>query len=517
MADLNHSKALLIILDGFGVGKEYPFNAIQKAKMPFYQKLVKDYSYTQLWTHGEFVGLPDKTIGNSEVGHMTIGSGRVLFQDLMRIHRSIEDQTLFKNEILLKTIQAGGTSDHSLHLMGLLSDGGVHSHIQHLEAILDLCLKENVPRVNIHAFLDGRDTPPGSAVSYLKRLLSHPIFKSHQTSARLATVMGRYWAMDRDHREERTKKAYSTLVGETTSIQVELEKEHPVFSLLEASYQNGKSDEFVEPLFFEYPENPSVALRPEDALLFFNFRSDRARQITTIIQESKTHQPSYFSTMTEYDASFKNPILFPPLRPTETFPEHLSQIGLQQFRIAETEKYAHVTFFFNAGKETPFQGESRLLIPSPKDVRTYDQKPEMSGPEVTTKLLERLESRKDDFILVNYANPDMVGHTGNFDAAVVAMKFVDQALEKIVAQATKNHYHVVISADHGNVEEMRDSQGRPHTQHTLNPVPFLWIPESFEKRQKMSEGTLADIAPTLCKMMNIDPTPKMTGKCLLPC
>ncbi len=516
-------RAVLIILDGFGIGKDSPFNAIKNARMPFYKEILTKYPHSQLITHGEAVGLPPGIMGNSEVGHMTLGAGRIIYQDLTRISKSIWDKEFFKNPILRKTIESGAKTTGRVHLMGLLSDGGVHSHIEHVTALLDLCMEMKVPKVSFHAFLDGRDTPPDSSPHYLKQLLNHPSFsknESHQTKATLVTLMGRYWAMDRDQRWDRVAKAYLAMTGQVA------ETSGDPFALIQNSYQAGRSDEFVEPLLL----NSKEAMQDGDSVLFFNFRSDRAREIShAILDQNFTHfdrgrgfKPSSYTGLTTYDKTLTQMnVAFPPQNLDHIFGEWLEENHLSQFRIAETEKYAHVTFFFNGGREAPFQREDRLLIPSPKDVATYDLKPEMSAFAIAREAANRIRERKYDFIVMNFANADMVGHTGNYAAGIRAVEALDTCLAEVVGAAESSGYHVILTADHGNIEEMQDAQGRVHTQHTLNPVPVLWVaPNSVNapksSRLPLKDGTLADVMPTLCQLMDLKTPPEVTGKSLLP-
>ncbi|MCM2322074.1 MAG: 2,3-bisphosphoglycerate-independent phosphoglycerate mutase [Oligoflexia bacterium] len=524
-------RAALIILDGFGLAKDSPFNAIRNAKMPFYQELIRKHPHSQLLTHGRSVGLPDGIMGNSEVGHTTIGAGRIVYQDLTRISKAIHDQEFQRNPVLRETIQAGSGDSRRVHLMGLLSDGGVHSTIEHLEALLDLCLELKAPRVSVHAFLDGRDTPPDSSVGYLERLLRHPAFGRN---AVLATVTGRYWVMDRDRRWERVEKAYRTLTGQVAAAPVAApaagKDAAAAIAAVKRSHADGKTDEFVEPVLLA----PEGAMRDGDSVIFFNYRSDRAREITQALtfrdfsefDRGRGFRPSAYAGMTTYDKTFTPDktmsevrVAFPPQNLNHIFGEWLEQHHLSQCRIAETEKYAHVTFFFNGGREKAFEGEDRVLIPSPKEVATYDLKPEMSAFAVAEEATRRIESGKYDFVLMNFANPDMVGHTGNYEAVVRAMEAIDRCLAQVVTTARKAGYHLLITADHGNAEEMRDAEGRLHTQHTLNPVPILWIAADSAKGKlkatALKDGTLEDLMPTLCEAMNLPLPSEVTGKSLL--
>lgn len=523
MKDGPNGRTVLIILDGFGIGKDSPFNSINNARMPFYRELLAKYPHSQLLTHGAAVGLPDGVMGNSEVGHMTMGAGRIVYQDLTRISKSISDREFFKNPTLRACMEAGARSTGRVHLMGLLSDGGVHSHMDHLKALLDLCVEMSVPHVSVHAFLDGRDTPPDSARRYLENLLRHPAFKDR---AQLASIMGRYWAMDRDKRWDRVSRAYLTMTGQIPSATTTQNQPLDPLQLLEKSHLAGKTDEFVEPVLLR----PEGAMRDGDSVIFFNFRSDRAREITQAItgrefkEFDRGHgfKPSCFAGMTVYDKNFSDvSVAFAPQNLNHIFGSWLEEHKLTQFRIAETEKYAHVTFFFNGGREAAFAGEDRLLIPSPRDVATYDLKPEMSAFQVAEEAATRLQTSNYDFMLMNFANADMVGHTGNYEAALKAMESLDQCLAKVVGAAQSGGYHVVLTADHGNAEEMRDDQGRLHTQHTLNPVPAIWIepgtaiaPKSARKALK--DGGLSDIMPTLCSLMGLPFPQEVTGKSLIP-
>ncbi len=513
-------KALLIVLDGFGIGKDSPFNSIRKARKPFLDGLLAKYPHSELLTHGNAVGLPDGVMGNSEVGHMTMGAGRILYQDLTRISKSITDGTFYRERALLELNTQLSKSGGRIHLMGLLSDGGVHSHIEHLEALLKFFCENQAKEIYIHAFLDGRDTSPGSAAKFLKRTedaIASLKAQGLSSTIKIASLSGRYFAMDRDNRWDRVEKAYRVLTGEA-----------PVASLsaidaFQASQADGKTDEFVEPVLLD----SNGAIRASDCVLFFNYRSDRARELTSafISEEFAGFDRRFviprdsYLCMTQYDAKLKARLIFEPQNLDLIFPQVLEQNALRQFRIAETEKYAHVTFFFNGGREAPFVGEERLLIPSPKDVATYDLKPEMSADTVAEELKKRIESTVDDFILVNFANADMVGHTGNFEAAVRAIECLDRCMEKVIGAAEKNGFHTLLTADHGNAEEMCDHEGHIHTQHTLNPVPALYVgPNSATApradRLRLKDGGLSDIMPTLLDIMGLPIPAPVTGKTL---
>lgn len=509
-------RAILVILDGFGIAKKSPYNAVRNSKMPFFQELFSKYPHSQLLTHGEAVGLPEGIMGNSEVGHMTLGAGRIIYQDLTRINKSIQTKEFLKNPVLLQTLKAGTEKTGRVHLMGLLSDGGVHSHIDHLLTLLDLCVQQNVPNVSVHVILDGRDTPPDSSFKYLEQLQKHPAFAkqtSGPTHAVIASLQGRYWSMDRDKRWERVEKGYLAMTGQIP------EFKGTAIEATKKSHESGKTDEFVEPVCL----NAEACMKTGDSVIFYNYRSDRAREITTALTESEfTHfdrkrgfKPSAFAAMTEYDKNFKNlSVAFGPQNQNNIFGEWLEQKGFTQYRAAETEKYAHVTFFFSGGREAPFVGEERLLIPSPKEVATYDLKPEMSAPLVTEEVTKKILENKMDFILLNFANADMVGHTGNYNAVVKALETLDSCLKKIVTAGLQMGYQLLITADHGNAEEMRDEQGKLHTQHTLNPVPLIWV-HSHPHSKTLRNGGLQDIMPTLCELMKLPIPPEVTGKSLI--
>ena len=524
MARTDTPRSILIVLDGFGIGKDSPFNAIKNARMPFYRDLIQKYPHSQLITHGEAVGLPPGIMGNSEVGHMTMGAGRIIYQDLTRIWKAIHEKTFFKNPVLRAAIEAGAAKTGRVHFMGLLSDAGVHSDMGHLLALLDLCCEMKIPHVSVHAFLDGRDTPPNASPGFIQRLYQHPSFSGgNGTQTELVTVMGRYWAMDRDKRWERVERAYNTLTGrippfsKTSDLKTALK-------VVENSYAAGKSDEFVEPVLLA----PEAAMKDGDSVIFFNYRSDRAREISEAItaerfehfSRGQAFRPSAYAGMTVYDANLKIPAAYGPQDLSHIFGEWLEERNFSQLRVAETEKYAHVTFFFNGGREIPFKGEERILVPSPRDVPTYDLKPEMSAFQVAEEAAKKIEEKKYDFILMNFANADMVGHTGNYEAAIRAMEALDQCLARVIGAAEKSGYNVILTADHGNAEEMVDANGHIHTQHTLNPVPAIWVapgtaiaPKSA--RQPLRDGTLADIMPTLCTLMNLPIPKEVTGKSLL--
>jgi 2,3-bisphosphoglycerate-independent phosphoglycerate mutase len=503
---------LLVVLDGWGIRAEREANAIAIAGTPNLDALARDYPSTALRTSGLSVGLPEGQMGNSEVGHTNLGAGRIVYQDLVRINRAVEDGSFFRNDALLLACHRARASGGALHLLGLVSDGGVHSHQEHLYACLDLARREGVARTFVHAFMDGRDTPPRAGLEHLRQLEA----RLRETGyGRLATVTGRFFAMDRDKRWDRVGRAFAALVhGEGRRARTGVEA-------MEASYGRGEGDEFVEPTaIVDGAGKPVGPVRDGDAILFFNFRADRAREITRAFTQEDfpefdrrgAPRLSAFVCLTEYDKTFTLPVAFPPQSLSEIFPEIVSRAGLAQLRCAETEKYAHVTFFFNGGRELVYPGEDRILVPSPRDVKTYDQKPEMSAREVTDRLVEAIGTGKYGFVLVNYANPDMVGHTGVLEAAVKAVRVVDECLGRLWQAARARGMAMVVTADHGNCEMMVDpATGQPHTAHTLGPVPFLLADPDFRGAKLRANGMLADVAPTLLRVMGLPQPREMQG------
>ncbi|KEH89323.1 phosphoglyceromutase [Clostridium novyi A str. 4540] len=503
---------MLAILDGLGLSDHKDGNAFSLAKKPNLDKIFKEYPHIVLGASGLSVGLPDGQMGNSEVGHLNIGAGRIVYQALTRITKSIEDGDIFKNEALLKAIDNAKNNDSAIHFMGLLSDGGVHSHIDHLKGLIDFAAKSGVKKVYVHAFLDGRDTAPKSALTYIEDLEKH---MAEVGVGSIATVSGRYYAMDRDKRWERIELAYNAMVlgkGEVATSPKEA---------VERSYHDNKTDEFVLPTVIEKDGKPVATIKSNDSVVFFNFRPDRARQITRAINDKefdgfkRETLNLVFVTMTEYDSTIEGvEVAFKPESYVNTLGEYVSKQGKKQLRIAETEKYAHVTFFFNGGVEEPNQNEYRALIPSPK-VATYDLKPEMSAYEVTDEVLKRIDSDEYDMIILNYANPDMVGHTGVIDAAVKAVETVDECLGKVMDKILEKNGALFITADHGNCEQMIDySTGNPMTAHTTNLVPFAYIANDAKEKELREEGILADIAPTMLQSMGLEVPKEMTGKSL---
>ena len=498
---------ILMILDGFGIAPEKG-NAIKAAKKPNIDKLFASNPLTQIGASGMDVGLPDGQMGNSEVGHTNMGAGRIVYQELTRITKTINEDKLKDNEAIVDAMDKALKNGTALHLMGLLSDGGVHSHIEHLYGILELAKKKGLKDVYIHAFLDGRDVPPSSAAEYADKLLN----KLKEIGiGKVATVEGRYYAMDRDNNWDRVEKAYAAMVyGEGNKA------ECPVCAI-KNSYNDGVTDEFVVPCVIE----GGAQVKPNDSIIFFNFRPDRAREITRTFvdpdfkgfERKNGFFPVNFVCMTQYDATMPNvEVAFKPEVLKNTLGEYVSDKGMTQLRIAETEKYAHVTFFFNGGRETPFDKEERILVPSPK-VATYDLKPEMSAFEVKDKLVAAINENKYDFIVVNFANGDMVGHTGIYEAIEKAVVAVDACVKDVIEAAKTQDYEAIIIADHGNADHALNEDGTPNTAHSLNPVPCVYVTEN--KAAKVEDGRLADVAPTILKIMGLEVPAEMDGNVLI--
>ncbi len=505
---------LLMILDGWGIDPSTNGNAVHIARTPCLDRLQNDYPATQLVCSGKAVGLPDGVMGNSEVGHLNIGAGRVVYQDLLRIDMAIADGSFYENEAINTVLAQIKTHDSCLHLMGLVSDAGVHSQLDHLLALLDHAKQKGVERVAVHAITDGRDTPPESGAGYLARLQEYMRTKR---CGQIATVCGRYYAMDRDNRWERIEKAYRLYVegaGTRTG--------DPV-AAVKAAYGKRETDEFIQPVVVTGSDDRPVAtIGDRDGVIFFNFRADRAREITrALTAEDFSHfdrgqKPELcgYVCMTTFDEAFDLPVAFPPVHLEGILGEVISRAGLRQLRIAETEKYAHVTYFFNGGEEKPFPAEDRCLIPSPRDVPTYDLKPEMSAHEVTEEVIRRLDSETYRLIVLNFANMDMVGHTGNLDAAVKACEAVDRCVQRIVTRNSELGGITLVTADHGNSEKMISGDGGPYTAHTVNPVPFILVDDQ-RKNLKLKTGRLGDIAPTILELIGIAKPEQMTGRSLL--
>ncbi len=507
---MNNKKAILVIMDGWGLGKIKAADAIQHANVPFVSSLYNKYPNTTLTTCGEVVGLPEGQMGNSEVGHLNLGAGRVVYQDLQRINMSIREGDFFRNEVLLQSIRYAITNNKPLHLLGLVSDGGVHSHINHLKALTAMCVQEGLHNVFIHAFTDGRDTDPKSGLGFMKELQQH----LNQSTGKIASVSGRYYAMDRDKRWERVKLAYDAMVmGEGI-------KAWDALAAIENSYAENITDEFILPtIIINEAQQPLATIQNDDVVICFNFRTDRCREITQVLTqmnmpEFEMHSLDlHYTTMSEYDTTYKKVyVVFETDNLTETMGEVLEKNNKQQIRMAETEKYPHVTFFFSGGREIPFEGERRIMVPSPK-VATYDLQPEMSAIELTDKLLPEIENKSADFIVINYANTDMVGHTGYWEAVIKAAETVDKCVERVVTAAIENDYTVFLTADHGNADYMINDDGSPNTQHSLNPVPLFIIDREFKGH--VHPGKLGDIAPTILTFMGIEVPKKMTGKILV--
>jgi len=500
-------------MDGWGVNPSKKGNAIAIASTPNLTRFVNEYPSTELYTSGASVGLPDGQMGNSEVGHLTLGAGRVVFQEFKRISDALKAGELKRNPVLGSLFDGLKESGGALHVMGLLSDGGVHSHIDHLYAVLEAAKARGLANVRIHAFMDGRDTPPESGVSYMEALLSR---LDGGLPGRVATISGRYYAMDRDNRWERVSKVYEAMVkGRGVAASGPL-------AAIKAAYEKGESDEFIKPVVITGPDGAPVGtVSGNDAIVFFNFRSDRAREITAALASKdftgfeRGAPPALagFVGMAEYDPKLNLPALFKPAELKDLLGEVLSRAGARQFRVSETEKYAHVTFFFNGGREEPFSGEERLLIPSVKDVATYDMAPEMRAIEIATAAVERIENGDFSFMLMNFANGDMVGHTGVLEAAVRACETVDRAVGMVADAALAKGWAVLVTADHGNAERMVDeSTNAPFTAHTTDPVPFILIDPDHKGGQLKKGCGLASVAPTVLKVMGIEKPADMTGE-----
>ncbi len=507
---MHSKKTALLILDGWGIGTNPDSDAIQQANTPYIDSLLENYPNSKLVTFGEQVGLPDGQMGNSEVGHLNIGAGRIVYQELARINKAVRERTLHQNKVLLQYLNAAKSNDKAIHFIGLLSDGGVHSHIEHLKALCDIAEEQDCKKVYIHAFLDGRDTDPNKGADYLVDLIKHiaPL------NAELASVVGRYYAMDRDKRWERIKLAYDLLVhgtGEPCMEVVELVKER---------YAKGETDEFIMPIVCTEMGKPVATIQDGDTVICFNFRTDRPRQITEALTQQDFPEQDmkkldiHFAGMTRYDESFQDVgVLFEKDNINNTLGEVLEAAEKTQVRIAETEKYPHVTFFFSGGREATFEGERRLMVASPK-VATYDLQPEMSAVEITDTIIEDVNNNQPDFICLNYANTDMVGHTGVFEAAKIAAQTVDTCVKRLMETLQQYDYDTIIIADHGNSDFMINENGTPNTAHTTNLVPCIFVSNDINSRT-IKDGKLADIAPTLLHLMGIQPPNEMTGDLLI--
>ncbi len=502
------SRALLVILDGFGIAEDRNVSAVDKAKKPFYDKLHQEYPHSRLNASGEAVGLPGGQFGNSEVGHLNIGAGRIVWQELSRINNAIKTGDFFTNEALLGAVEKAKEKGY-IHIMGLFSDGGVHSHNEHLFALLRLCKYHGIGQVYVHAFTDGRDTPPNAGMHYAAEFEK----KAKEIgTGKLASIVGRYFAMDRDNRWERVQQSYDLLVhgkGERFSSSEQAFKKN---------YENGITDEFIKPALLD--DTPESRISEGDPVIFYNLRGDRAREITKAFTienfaelEGTRNLGLHYVTFTQYDVTFEHVrVAFPPQVLKNTIGSYVSSKGLKQLRIAETEKYPHVTYFFNGGVEEPDPGEERIMVASPK-VATYDLQPEMSAPEVGDKLTKALAEERFDLVILNFANPDMVGHTGVFDAAVKAVEAVDKQLERVITTAQQHGYASLVIADHGNADRMMEKDGSAHTAHTTAPVPCILVDDS-RKNISLADGKLCDVAPTLLALLGLPKPAEMTGKSL---
>ena len=493
-----------MILDGWGISENPEVSAVARANTPYIDSLYTRFPHAQLRTDGMNVGLPEGQMGNREVGHMNLGAGRIVYQDLAKINLAVQNKTLAKEPVLEQAFNYAKINNKPIHFLGLLSDGGVHSHIEHLKGLLTAAEESGVKETYVHAFTDGRDVDPFSGKGFLGAIETH----LQKTNGKLASVIGRYYAMDRDKRWERVRQAYDLLVNGLG------EKAKSATEAVQKSYDEGVTDEFIKPIVLtDDSGDPVATLSPDDVVIFFNFRTDRGRQLTQALTQEDFPDfgmktlPLYYVTMTRYDDTFKNiQVVYSKENLDSTLGEVLEQQGRTQIRIAETEKYPHVTFFFSGGREKPFEGEKRIMVNSPK-VATYDLKPEMSAYELTDEIVPEINSHSADFICLNFANPDMVGHTGVFEAAVKACEAVDKCAEKVIEAAIENHYSVLVIADHGNSETMQNPDGSANTAHTTNPVPFILVDEDVTS---VKSGILGDIAPTILKLMGITKPEVMT-------
>lgn len=505
-----NKKVLLMILDGWGLATNKAVSAIDKAKTPFVDSLYTKYPHSKLEASGLAVGLPAGQMGNSEVGHMNIGAGRVVYQDLVRVNKAIEEKELDHNKVLLDAFDYAKSKNKKVHYIGLVSDGGVHSHVEHLKGLITIASNNGVKNLFVHAFTDGRDTDPKGGLAYVKDVVDH----MQKTTGRLASIVGRYYAMDRDKRWERVKLAYDVMVKGEGS------KATDALKAIQESYDNNVTDEFIKPVVMvDGNQQPVGSIQEGDVVLCFNFRTDRGREITEALtqkdfpDQQMKKLPLYYITLTNYDDTFKDvKVIFDKDNLEKTLGEVVSEAGKKQIRIAETEKYPHVTFFFSGGREEPFEGETRLLCPSPK-VATYDLAPEMSANDIRDKIIPELDKKSADFICLNFANPDMVGHTGVFEAAVKACETVDQCADKVITAALKNGYATIVIADHGNADIMINEDGSPNTAHTTNLVPCILVDDTY--KGKLKDGKLGDLAPTILTLMGVAIPSQMTGNILL--
>lgn len=503
-------KILLMILDGWGIGDKTHANAIYTSSTPYFDYLEKTYPCAQLLASGEEVGLPEGQMGNSEVGHLNIGAGRVVYQDLVKINIACRNNTILENPAMVQAYSYARNNNKQIHLLGLVSDGGVHSSLYHLFKLCDIAKIYGIDKTFVHCFMDGRDTDPRSGKGFLERLEQHLA----QSAGKIASVIGRYYAMDRDKRWERVKQAYDLLVhGIGTAT-------HNALDSVQASYDNGITDEFIHPIVVTTSDNKPIAtIQAGDVVIFFNFRNDRAKELTEVLTQNDKPEndmhtiPLEYYCMTPYDSRYTGlHILFDKDNVQNTLGEYVSSLGMKQLRIAETEKFAHVTFFFSGGRETEFEGEERILVESPK-VATYDLQPEMSAPQVADKLVAALDTKKYDLIVLNFANGDMVGHTGIYEAIQKAVVTINDCVSQVIESAKVNDYEVIITADHGNVDYAENPDGSPNTAHSTNPVPFIYVTK--ERNVQVENGILADIAPSICHILGIPQPKEMTGKSLI--
>lgn len=504
-----NKKVILMILDGWGITQDPKVSAIYNAKTSYIDSLYGKYANASLRTDGEHVGLPEGQMGNSEVGHMNLGAGRIVYQNLVRVNMAVKNKTLGKEKVLLDAISYAKEHNKNLHFLGLVSDGGIHSHINHLKGLLDVAAEHKLKNVFLHAFTDGRDCDPKSGISFIETIQNY----MKETTGELATITGRYFAMDRDKRWERIKLAYDAVVNS------EGEKSTDAIKSIQESYANDVTDEFIKPIIMT-DENgqPKTQIKADDVVIFFNYRTDRGRELTEVLTQ-KDHpefgmktMPLYYVTLTSYDDTFKNVhIIYETDNLENTLGEVLAKAGKKQIRIAESEKYPHVTFFFSGGREEPFENEKRILCPSPK-VATYDLKPEMSAFDIRDAIIPELDKKEVDFVCLNFANGDMVGHTGVMEAAIKACEAVDKCVQDVVAAALKNDYATIIIADHGNCETMINPDGTPNTSHTTNPVPVILVDKDLKH---IEDGVLGDIAPTILELMGIEKPAVMTRNSLI--